>query len=148
MQIDSRLRKGLLALGCGCSIYDPTVDEYRYDSLHVRQHEALADFAREFFPPGADLLTAVTTFTKAIYEQFTYDPTSTDISTPPLTVLGTKRGVCQDFAHLAVGALRSLGIATAYISGYLETQPPAGQKRLVGADASHAWFAVWDQNLG
>ena len=83
-----------------------------------------------------------------IYETFEYDPTFTDVSTPLSAVLAGRRGVCQDFAHLAAGCLRSLGLAARYVSGYIETDPPPGRPRLVGADASHAWCSVWVPQLG
>jgi transglutaminase-like putative cysteine protease len=79
----------------------------------------------------------------AIFREFTYDPRATDVSTPILDVLRTRRGVCQDFAHLAIGCLRARGLAARYVSGYLLTRPPPGKQRMVGADASHAWFATF-----
>ena len=127
---------------------EPAIEQFRYDSRHIRRHPVLADFARPFFPAGGPLLAGVTAFTQAIFETFTYDPQSTDIATAPRTVLETKRGVCQDFAHVAIAGLRSLGIAAAYVSGYLETKPPEGATRLIGADASHAWLCVHHPHLG
>jgi transglutaminase-like putative cysteine protease len=81
--------------------------------------------------------------TQRIYRDFTYDPHFTTLATPLSEVMEKRRGVCQDFAHLATACLRSLGLAARYVSGYLETLPPPGQARLVGADASHAWIAVY-----
>jgi len=78
----------------------------------------------------------------------TFDPGSTTIATPVTRVLADRRGVCQDFAHLQIACLRSLGLAARYVSGYLLTEPPAGQPRLVGADASHAWLSIWCPPLG
>ena len=75
-----------------------------------------------------------------IHDEFTFDPGATTITTPVTRVLAERRGVCQDFAHLQIGCLRSLGLAARYVSGYLLTDPPPGQPRLVGADASHAWL--------
>jgi transglutaminase-like putative cysteine protease len=83
-----------------------------------------------------------------IYETFEYDPSFTEISTPLSSVLAGRRGVCQDFAHLAAGCLRTLGLAARYVSGYIETDPPPGAPRLVGADASHAWSSCWCGPLG
>jgi transglutaminase-like putative cysteine protease len=83
-----------------------------------------------------------------IHESFEYDATSTDVSTPLSAVLTGRRGVCQDFAHLAAGCLRTLGLAARYVSGYMETEPPPGRPRLVGADASHAWCSVWVPQQG
>ena len=101
-----------------------------------------------FFSSGEHIVRAVYLFTKKIYTECTYDAKATDIATSPLTILKNKRGVCQDFAHLAIACLRSLGFPALYVSGYLETAPPPGKKRLIGADASHAWFAVHDPDLG
>ena len=81
--------------------------------------------------------------TGRIYREFVYEPGFTSISTPLLEVLEQRRGVCQDFAHLMIGCVRSLGLAARYVSGYIETLPPPGQERLVGADASHAWASVY-----
>jgi transglutaminase-like putative cysteine protease len=77
-----------------------------------------------------------------------YDPGFTTVTTPLEEVLQFRRGVCQDFAHLAVGCVRSMGLAARYVSGYLETRPPAGEERVVGADASHAWPSVFIPGWG
>lgn len=99
--------------------------------------------ARRAFTPGRPVVEATAALCEMIYAEFTFDPTATDVSTPLGQVLRDRRGVCQDFAHVAVGCLRSLGLAARYVSGYLETEPPPGMTRLVGADLSHAWAAVW-----
>jgi transglutaminase-like putative cysteine protease len=78
-----------------------------------------------------------------IHADFAYTANATDAGTPALESLRLRRGVCQDFAHVMIGCLRSLGLAARYVSGYLLTEPPPGQPRLVGADASHAWVSVW-----
>jgi len=83
-----------------------------------------------------------------IYRDFAYESLSTEISTPALDVLQERRGVCQDFAHVLLACLRSLGLAARYVSGYLLTEPPPGQPRLTGADASHAWVSVYLPDLG
>jgi transglutaminase-like putative cysteine protease len=88
------------------------------------------------------LVEGVRELNQRIFQEFKYDQTATNVSTPLRQVLRERRGVCQDFAHLAVGCLRSLGLAARYVSGYLETRPPPGTPRLVGADASHAWASV------
>lgn len=114
----------------------------------VRRHHSLREFGAKTFTAGRPLLEAVTAFNRRIYEDFSYDPTFSDVATPLSQVLAEKRGVCQDFAHIAVGVLRSLGLAARYVSGYLETKPPPGQPRLVGADASHAWASVFFPDFG
>lgn len=116
---------------------------YRYASPLIPLLPQLADYARVSMLPGRPLLVATLDLMQRIYHDFSYDSASTTIATPLAEVLEKRRGVCQDFAHIAIGCLRSLGLATRYVSGYIETLPPPGQERLVGADASHAWFAVY-----
>lgn len=120
----------------------PALRQFQLDSPFVMRHAALRRFASESFPVGRGLLDALDALNRRIFETFTYDPEFTTLATPVLEVLEARRGVCQDFAHLMLGCLRSLGLAARYVSGYLETLPPPGQPRLVGADASHAWVAV------
>lgn len=115
-------------------------------SLYVPLGEhrgALREIAEEAFTPHRPVVDAARELCHVIYSTFEYDPTFTDVTTPLSAVLDGRRGVCQDFAHLAAGCLRSLGLAARYVSGYIETDPPPGQQRLVGADASHAWCSVW-----
>ena len=108
----------------------------------------LAEYARLSFEPNRALVDVVYDLMARIYKDFTYDPTFTTIATPLIEVLRFRRGVCQDFAHLAIGCLRSFGIAARYVSGYVETMPEPGKSRLVGADASHAWFSVYIPAIG
>ncbi|MBF0152216.1 MAG: transglutaminase family protein [Magnetococcales bacterium] len=121
---------------------------FALESPMVPRTPHLADFARPDFPPGRPLVEAVLALTQRIYRGFRYQPGSTTVATPVDQVLEQQCGVCQDFAHLALGALRSLGLCARYVSGYLETDPPPGMARLEGADASHAWFAVFVPGLG
>jgi len=122
--------------------------EYILDSPMIRAAQALRDYARPSFKRDRPLLSAVRDLTHRIYAEFTYDPDSTHVATPLNEVLSKRRGVCQDFAHLAIGCLRALGFPARYVSGYLETFPPPGQEKLVGSDASHAWFAVYSPGEG
>jgi transglutaminase-like putative cysteine protease len=122
--------------------------EYVLDSPLVATSPDLAAFAWPSFANGRPLLSAVYDLTRRIYTAFLYDPSFTTVSTPLADVLAQRRGVCQDFAHLAIGCLRSLGLPARYVSGYLQSTPPPGQARLRGADASHAWFAVFDPDAG
>ncbi|MGB8169996.1 MAG: transglutaminase family protein [Chthoniobacteraceae bacterium] len=122
---------------------DSAVGEFRFDSPHIARKAAFADFAAPSFPRERPLLEAVSDFTARIFHEFKFDPRATTVATPLDEVLSHRRGVCQDFAHLAIAGLRSLGLPARYVSGYLETQPPPGRPRLIGADASHAWFSVW-----
>lgn len=112
------------------------------DSDFIRSHSTLAAYASESFYKGRSLIEAIKAFNKQIFNDFTYDPEHTTIATPVLDVLNSRRGVCQDFAHLAIGCLRSIGLPARYVSGYMETLPPPGQQKLQGADATHAWLAV------
>ena len=120
----------------------------RLDSpLVVRGPELLA-FAAEDLTPGRPLGEAVAALSHRIFASFEFVPGATDVSTPVTEVLAERRGVCQDFAHLLLGALRATGLGARYVSGYLETVPPPGQIRLVGADASHAWVGVFVPGFG
>ncbi|MDT8443321.1 MAG: transglutaminase family protein [Desulfuromonadales bacterium] len=121
---------------------------FLYDSLLLKRSQPLAEYARPSFPAGRSLAEACTDLMQRIYHDFKYDPGFTTIATPLSEVLANRRGVCQDFAHLGVACLRSLGLAARYVSGYIETLPRPGQERLVGADASHAWFSVYAGNSG
>ena len=122
--------------------------QFTFDSLYVPRNAELADYAAPSFAPHRPLLDAVMDLTGRIHKDFRYDAKATTLATPLTDVLKQRRGVCQDFAHLALGCLRSLGLAARYVSGYLQTRVPAGRERLVGADASHAWFAVFCPTVG
>lgn len=105
--------------------------------------DAVVDYAATVFTPGRPLIEAVTDLTTRIHHDFTYRSGSTAISTRVDTVMERRVGVCQDFARVAIACLRSVGLAARYESGYLATDPPPGRERIFGADASHAWAAVW-----
>lgn len=122
--------------------------EYVFDSPHVVRSHELLEYALESFPPGIPVLSGLLDLTARINREFQYVPLSTDVSTPIATVLETRRGVCQDFAHLMIGCLRSLGLPARYVSGYLRTIPAPGQPLLVGADASHAWLSSYIPGFG
>lgn len=124
------------------------VIEYVFESPAVRITEEVARYARPSFPQGRPFLEAVVDLMGRIHAEFTFDPRATTVTTPLTEVLHLRRGVCQDFSQLAVGALRSMGLAARYVSGYLETQPPPGRPRMVGADASHAWVSVYCPGAG
>jgi uncharacterized circularly permuted ATP-grasp superfamily protein/uncharacterized alpha-E superfamily protein len=99
-------------------------------------------------PAGRNLLEAVLELTSRIHRDFKFDPTATTVATPLARMLEQRRGVCQDFAHLQIACLRSMGLPARYVSGYLETVPPAGQPKLIGADVSHAWVSFFCPGLG
>ena len=109
---------------------------------------ALYDLASSSFLPGRGIVDATMSFCSEIFGTFMFDPSFTELSTPLEVVLAERRGVCQDFAHLAVGGLRTLGLAARYVSGYIETDPPPGEPKSVGADASHAWCSIWIPDHG
>jgi transglutaminase-like putative cysteine protease len=121
---------------------------FALDSPLVAASETLRAYAAPSFPAGRALLDAVTELAGRIHADFDYEPGATQIATPLGEVLEGRRGVCQDFAHVAIGCLRSLGLAARYVSGYLETDPPPGRPKLVGADVSHAWFSVLVPDAG
>jgi len=122
--------------------------EFTFASPYVPRHADFVAYARPSFPPGRALLPAARDLMSRIHADFTYAAASTDVGTPALEALAMRRGVCQDFAHIMIACLRGLGLAARYVSGYLLTQPPPGQPRLVGSDASHAWVAVWVPHAG
>ncbi len=109
---------------------------------------AAAAFGRREFSEGRPWLDALVGLVRLIHAEFEFDPVATTVSTPIATLLENRRGVCQDFAHLMVSALRSLGLPARYVSGYILTLPPPGKPRLAGADASHAWVSAWCPGLG
>jgi transglutaminase-like putative cysteine protease len=121
---------------------------YSCPSRYIHPSREIHKFVRPSFPDGRPLLEAAADLTARIYRDFAYQSGATDIATPVEQVLREKRGVCQDFAHIAIASLRTLGLAVRYVSGYVLTRPPEGQPKLVGADASHAWFSVWTPEAG
>ncbi|GAB3112251.1 transglutaminase family protein [Aestuariicella hydrocarbonica] len=122
--------------------------EFLIESSMIRATDELRDFAAPSFDQDRPLLSAVMDLTRRIYREFTYSPQSTTIATPLEEVMRTRKGVCQDFAHLQIACLRAMGFPAKYVSGYLETLPPPGKEKLVGADASHAWISVFSPTEG
>jgi transglutaminase-like putative cysteine protease len=117
--------------------------KYLFSSPKVKCSESLAEYAMPSFWQNRPIIEAVFDLTQRIFTEFKFDPEATDVSTPLDQVLVGRRGVCQDFAHLMIGCLRSIGLSCRYVSGYILTHPPAGTERLIGADASHAWVSVF-----
>ena len=122
--------------------------EYLLNSPMIHVTEALRDYAAPSFDFDRPLLSCVMDLTKRIYSDFTYSPESTTVATPLSEVLETRKGVCQDFAHLQIACLRAMGYPAKYVSGYIETLPPPGQEKLVGTDATHAWISVYSPKEG
>jgi transglutaminase-like putative cysteine protease len=105
--------------------------------------DAFTGYGRDCFEEGAQILAGAKALSRRIHRDFVYDPKATVVTTPAIKAFAARRGVCQDFAHIMIAALRGLGLPAAYVSGYLRTLPPAGKKRLQGADATHAWVSLW-----
>jgi transglutaminase-like putative cysteine protease len=122
--------------------------EFCLDSPLIRLTPEYAAYARESFMPGTPLLAGARDLMRRIREDFRYDSKATTNATPLDEVWRKRHGVCQDFAHMGIACIRSLGLPARYISGYLRTYPAAGKPRLVGADASHAWFSVYCPSVG
>lgn len=122
--------------------------EFCFPSALVPTHPILADYARRSFRPGRPILEAASALTSRIHRDFAFDASATTVSTPVLETFKQRAGVCQDFAHLQISCLRSLGLPAYYASGYLRTDPPPGKPRLIGADASHAWIGIYVPELG
>lgn len=122
--------------------------QFVFNSPYVKSSDELLQYALVSFAPRRPLLEAAFHLTQRIYGEFTYDTRATTLATTLPELLKGRRGVCQDFAHLMIGCLRSLGLPARYVSGYLLTRPPVGKARLIGADASHAWVAIWCPHFG
>jgi len=125
---------------------DATFDaasEFVFPSPYVPRHDDFVAYARASFVPGRPAFDVAMDLTERMYEDFAYDADSTEINTPAVEALAQRKGVCQDFAHIMIACFRTMGLPARYVSGYLLTQPPPGQPRLVGADASHAWVSVY-----
>jgi transglutaminase-like putative cysteine protease len=121
---------------------------YRMESPHIRLKRAIWDYSRECFPRNRPLLECADDLLSKLHRELHYAPKETHIDTSVMELLETRRGVCQDFAHLMIACFRVHGLAARYVSGYLRTTPPLGSERLVGADASHAWVSVYAPPLG
>jgi len=124
------------------------VVRYACASRHTRPTLEIADYARKSFSANRAVLLGAWDLVTRIYHDFVFDTTATDISTPVTEVLRQRRGVCQDFSHLALACLRALRLPARYVSGYILTSPAPGLPRLAGADASHAWISVWGPEAG
>jgi transglutaminase-like putative cysteine protease len=122
--------------------YDPAV-EFAQPSPYVPRLAPLRDYGAASFPPGLPVALGAIGLMRRIHAEFDFHTASTEVDTPLIQAFDQRSGVCQDFAHLMIAALRMLGLAARYVSGYLLTAPPAGQPALIGADVSHAWVQVY-----
>jgi transglutaminase-like putative cysteine protease len=122
--------------------------QFAFDSPMVSTSRELSEYAGLSFSKGRPILEACNDLMGRIYREFEFTSGFTTVSTPLAYVMEHRKGVCQDFTHLAVGCLRSLGLAARYVSGYIETLPPPGKEKLKGADVSHAWFSAFAPGIG
>lgn len=132
----------------------PTTPDLLKAALHcvptqyTHSNDKILNYTLTTFTPGRDISDAVSEFMTRIYTDFAFDSAASNVDTTALEVIEMRKGVCQDFVHLALSGLRAIGLAARYVSGYIETIPPKGQVKLIGADATHAWFAVFVPDLG
>ncbi|MCB1121237.1 MAG: transglutaminase family protein [Verrucomicrobiae bacterium] len=148
---------GILHTPCG-AIRDALMDTRRADLLDAKQflyptevtpdNDDVFAFATRFLKDEVPIGDALQKMLDIFHKEFEFDPEATEVSTPVVEVLAERKGVCQDFAHLALASLRSWGLSGCYVSGYILTEPPEGKERLVGADASHAWISVCVPEFG
>jgi transglutaminase-like putative cysteine protease len=122
--------------------------QFAFESPRIRMRPEFAAYALQSFTPGRPMPEALLDLTARIHQDFRFDSKVTNVRTPPEEVFRKRKGVCQDFAHVQIACLRSLNLAARYVSGYLRTYQPAGQPRLVGADASHAWVSAYCPGSG
>ena len=122
--------------------------QYVFASPMITVNSDTTAYALESFPPGTPVLAGTVDLVRRIFTEFTYDKTASSVDTTVKQVLVNRKGVCQDFAHLAISCLRGLGLASRYVSGYMETVPPPGKPKMYGADASHAWISVFVPDFG
>ncbi len=122
--------------------------EFVFSSPRVNWSSEVHKYALQSFTVGRPILAALQDLTERVHRDFKYDGRATTVTTPVSEVFRIRRGVCQDFAHLQIAMLRSLGLPARYVSGYLRTYPPEGKPRLVGSDASHAWLSVYCGECG
>ncbi len=139
-----------VATHCAADRSRPALEaaEFLFASPQVPVGSSFVDYAAPSFEPRRPVLEAVLDLTARIHGDFAFDPTATTVATPLEEVLANRRGVCQDFAHFEIACLRSMGIPSRYVSGYLETLPPPGCPKLTGADASHAWVSFYCPGMG
>ena len=122
--------------------------QFQFDSPMTRFQSDIAAYGATSFPPGRPMLAGAMELMNRIHKDFRYDTTVTDVTTPLDKVFEIRAGVCQDLAHVGIAAMRAIGLPARYVSGYLLTKPPPGRARLLGSDASHAWFSVWAPPFG
>lgn len=138
----------VVALAAATDETDLCAREFCLESPRILLDDDITAYVRASFPPARPLLAGVADLSARVFADFAYSPQATEIDTPLAEVLRERHGVCQDFAHLCIAGLRGLGLAARYVSGWLETTPAAGAPPRRGADASHAWIAVYLPGAG
>jgi transglutaminase-like putative cysteine protease len=114
-----------------------------YPSRRVALFDGATAYAKQSFTRRRPVFDAANELTRRIRSDFIYDPEATEVSTPAAEAFDRRRGVCQDFAHIMIAAIRGIALPALYVSGYIRTIPPPGKERLAGADATHAWVSLW-----
>ncbi len=127
---------------------DLNIKQFYLESDHVSFIPGIQEYALKSFTTGRPVMEAMLDLNTRIFNDFDFTPGFTDVSTKLEEVFLHKKGVCQDFAHLSLACLRSIGLSARYISGYIETLPPPGKPKLFGSDASHAWIALYIPEIG
>lgn len=122
--------------------------QYTFDTPLTATDDEVVAYARRSFPRGRPLFACIAELNSRIHTDFTFDKEATDTRTTVKDAFELRAGVCQDLTHVGIACVRAMGLAARYVSGYLLTHPPAGRERLIGADASHAWFSVWIPPFG
>lgn len=123
--------------------------QFLLDSVLIKNiSSTIHDYAKVSFKKDRSVFEATNELMKRIFTEFKFDSTFSTIATPIQEVMEAKKGVCQDFAQVAIACVRSMGLPARYVSGYIETLPPPGKEKLVGTDASHAWFSVYIPDFG
>lgn len=143
------LKQALETLDNDNSLVNLEAKQFRLDSILIRNSKAnIKEYALQSFKPNRSVFEAANELMQRIFVDFDFVSGVTNVSTPVHEVMKEKKGVCQDFAQIAIACIRSMGLPARYISGYIETLPPPGKPKLIGADASHAWFAIFIPNFG
>ena len=124
------------------------IKQYILQTPLTMAYDVICDYAKKSFKSGKGFYECSKDLMQRIYDDFEFSSGFTTVSTPLQEVMKTRKGVCQDFAHLAIACIRSIGLPVRYVSGYIETLPPPGEEKLFGVDASHAWYSIYLPNQG
>ncbi len=125
-----------------------TAKQFISETDYTKTSSEIHEYALKSFINGRSFFESTKELMQRIYTDFEFKPGSTNVTTPLIEVMKERKGVCQDFAHLAIACVRSVGLPARYVSGYIETAAPEGKEKLFGVDASHAWFSIYIPNTG